>query len=220
MEALRTGPFEIQSIESEVTCRRCETNLDALRIARQEATGIGQAAMEDDYGVASLVALLLAESGSDQPTATEQAVTLLRLESPELRQATWWGLRLTRPRQVESLLRALLGRTKCDFASVAALGNLAFHRRSAETAIGKPSRRREGSAAAREGQRPDARRLERNTIETVPRPCFSARCGSRPGRLGPDADFPSCPRLCFARRGVTSFISTKGERVVLLFVSE
>lgn len=106
---------------------RCEANLDALRIAGQEGINASKAAMEDDGEVASVVALLLAESQNDQPAVSEYAVALLRQESPEIRLAAWWGLRLASSPHIEPYLRALLERPKWDFTSAAALDILAFH---------------------------------------------------------------------------------------------
>jgi hypothetical protein len=94
--------------------------------------------MEDDCGVASVVALLMAECESDRPSGSEEAVALLRQESPEIRQAAWSGLRLASSRHIEPHLRALLGKPKWDFASAAALDILAFHRLPVPAELGAP----------------------------------------------------------------------------------
>jgi len=123
--AIRVAPFQLEIGAFNDLCRRCEANLDAVRIAGEEAIRIGRADMEGDAGLASIVAVLLGESENDQPSSSEQAVTLLRHESPEIRQAAWWGLRFANSRHVEPHLRALLGKPKWDFASAAALDILA-----------------------------------------------------------------------------------------------
>ena len=63
--AIRIAPFQLQTCELfERLCRRCESDLDALRIADDQAVKIGQAALEVDVEMVSVVALLLAESES------------------------------------------------------------------------------------------------------------------------------------------------------------
>lgn len=115
---------------------RLEANLDGLRIVGSTAIEFEQAAIANDPLAAGVVALLLAESDSNQPDAAAQAVSLLRLENPEIRQAAWWGLRLASPRHMEPHLHTLLGKSKRDFASAAALAILAFHRLPAQTDLG------------------------------------------------------------------------------------
>ncbi len=137
--AIRIAPFQLQTCELfEGLCRRCESDLDALRIVGDQAVKIGQAALEDDGEVASLVALLLAECECDQPGTSEQSLALLSHESPEIRQAAGWGLRLASFRHVEPHLRALLGKPRWDFASAAALDILAFHRLPVQAELGAP----------------------------------------------------------------------------------
>jgi hypothetical protein len=94
--------------------------------------------MEDDCGVASVVALLMAECESDQPSGSEDAVVLLRHKSPEIRQAAWCGLRLASTKHIEPHLRALLGQPNWNFASAAALDILAFHRLPVQIELGAP----------------------------------------------------------------------------------
>ncbi|MFO0828487.1 MAG: hypothetical protein U0572_10110 [Phycisphaerales bacterium] len=138
-EALRIAHVQYESWESHTArCRRCEANLDALRVAGKKSIKIGLSAVEDDYEVASIAAFLLSESESDQPDASGQAVALLRHESSGIRQAAWWGLRLASCRHVEPNLRALLGKLKWDFASAAALDILAFHRLPVQAQLGAP----------------------------------------------------------------------------------
>jgi HEAT repeat protein len=119
-------------------CQRCEANLDGLRVAGAKALRLGKATMDVDHEVASVVALLMAEAEGDQPDTTPDAVSLLRHESPEVRQAAWWGLRLASSRHVEPHLRALLGKPKWDFASAAALDILTFHRLPVQAELGAP----------------------------------------------------------------------------------
>lgn len=119
-------------------CRRCEANVDALRIGGQAVIRIVQAVTEVDGELASVVALLLAEAEIDQPATSEQAVSLLRHESPEIRQAAWRGLRLASCRHTELHLRAILRRSKWDFAPAAGLDILAFHRLPVHAEIGEP----------------------------------------------------------------------------------
>lgn len=127
--SLRAAAFEFQAYDyAHGLCRRCEANLDALRIAGVSAFAIGQGALDDDGEVAGPLALLLAESGSNQSWASEEALSLLRHGSPEIRRAAWWGLRLADARQVEPNLRALVGKAPWDLASAAALDILTFHR--------------------------------------------------------------------------------------------
>lgn len=129
--------FRHRSCDSfDVSCRRCEANLDALRIAGTDAVDFGQVNMQDDGEVASVIALLLAEGDGNQSGAFEESVNLLRHESPEIRQSAWWGLRLASSRNIEPHLRALLGKPKWDFASAAALDILAFHRLPVQAEIG------------------------------------------------------------------------------------
>ena len=180
---LRTSWFLLQSHgSSDALCRRCEANLDALRITGEKAVSVGKAAMEDHCEAASVVALLLAESEWDQPVAAEQAVALLLHESPEIRQAAWWGLRLASSLHVEPHLRALLGKPKWDFASAAALAILALHRLPVQADLGAPPDE-EGDEIA--WLLADARRLERDARETAPWTCIPGRPGSRLARLGP-----------------------------------
>lgn len=120
------GSRDLQAVQNQ--CYRCEAHLDALRIAGQNALILGQAAMGDDGQVASVLALLLAESEKAPSATSAQAVALLHHESPEIRQAAWWGLRLASSKHVEPHLRGLIGKPKWDFASAAALDILAFHR--------------------------------------------------------------------------------------------
>lgn len=96
-------------------CNACEAHLDTIRIS------------EDDE-LASVFALVLAESKIFQPESSLNAVGLLQQESPAAQQAAWWRLRLASSRNVEPYLRAMLGKPKWDFASAAALDILAFHR--------------------------------------------------------------------------------------------
>jgi len=119
-------------------CRQCEANLDGLRIAEAAGIEIGRAAMEDDPEAAGVVALLLAESRCDQPAASEEAISLLRQDSPDIRHSAWWGLRLADPRQVEAHLRPLLDAPGWSFPSAAALDILAFHRLPVGVEPGEP----------------------------------------------------------------------------------
>ena len=122
----------------ERTCRRCDANLDGLRIGGPDAINLALAYVQDDSDIAAVLALLLAESVSNQPATAEQAVALLRDESPEARRAAWWGLRLANPQHVEPHLRALLGKPAWDYASAAALDVLAFHRLPFTADLGAP----------------------------------------------------------------------------------
>ncbi|HYR83857.1 MAG TPA: hypothetical protein VE422_07245 [Terriglobia bacterium] len=129
LDALCTASFQLQAGDSfEGLCRRCEANLDGLRIAGGKAISLGLGAAEDDSAAAGVVALLLAESENCQPEASEQATMLLRRESLEICKAAWWGLRLASSQYVEPHLRALADRGTWEFASAAALDILAFHR--------------------------------------------------------------------------------------------
>lgn len=119
-------------------CRRCESNLDGLHIAGESAIKLGLSAIENDRQFACVVALLLADSESNQPGAAEQAVALLQLETPEIRRAAWWGLRLASSQHVEPHLRARLDKPKWDFVSAAALDILAFHRLPVQVVLGAP----------------------------------------------------------------------------------
>jgi uncharacterized protein (TIGR02270 family) len=135
--ALRAVPFQIQNNNLFGNLSfRCEANLDGLRIAGRAAVEMVQASIPDDSEVASVLALLLTERVDGQPEASAQAVSLLRHENPEIRQAAWWGLRLASPRHLEQHLRALLGNPKWDFASAAALDILAFHRLPSQPDLG------------------------------------------------------------------------------------
>ena len=135
--ALRAGAFQPQSRDHfEDLSRRCEANLDALRIAGDKAIALGRAAMGDDSETAAVIALLLAECESGQPAASELGVQLLRHETPEIRQAAWWGLRLASSRHVEPHLLALAERDKWEFAPAAALDILAFHRLPVPVGLG------------------------------------------------------------------------------------
>ena len=137
VDAIRHAPFQAVSPSAvEEWCHRCAANLDGLRIAGNAALDTGHSTMNDDPGVAAVVALLLAESESHPSNAPEQPVALLRHESPEVGQAAWWGLRLANARNVEFHLRALIGKPKWNFASAAALDILAFHRLPVEAEIG------------------------------------------------------------------------------------
>lgn len=73
-----------------------------------------------------MVALLVAEGASDQPTAAEECLALLHHESPKIRHSAWWGLPLASLWHVETSLRALLERPEWDFASATALDIPAF----------------------------------------------------------------------------------------------
>ena len=87
-------------------CGRCWAELDWLEIAGEESLLSALNAMDGDAEVASVVALLLAESQNGQPGASEKAMALLDHESPEIRQAAWRGLRLAVCQHVEPHLRA------------------------------------------------------------------------------------------------------------------
>jgi hypothetical protein len=137
LAVLRVVPFQIQSTSLFANQSfRAEDNLDGLRIAGRAGVEMAQAAIEDDSDVASVLALLLAESFDGQLEASAQAVSLLRHEKPEIGQAAWWGLRLANPRHAQVQLRALLVKSKWDFASAAALDILAFHRLPATADLG------------------------------------------------------------------------------------
>lgn len=124
------------SLQAGSVSRRYWEHLDGLRVAGKAAITFVLSAIEDDNEVASVVALLLAESETDQPIAPEKSAALLLHESPDIRKAAWWGLRLASFRYVEPHLRALLGKPKWDFASAAALDILAFHRLPVQVELG------------------------------------------------------------------------------------
>lgn len=139
LKALHSTLLQFESNASfDDFCRRCEANLDALRIAGERAINIGRTTMEDDAEAASVVALLLAECDSVQPQASEQAVAMLGHKCPEIRQAAWWGLRLASFRHVEPLVRTLTGKHEWDFSPAAALDILAFHRLPVQADLGEP----------------------------------------------------------------------------------
>jgi hypothetical protein len=129
---IRSPSFEFRDGEvANDMWRRYDANLDALRIAGEPAIVIAEAAMKDDVDAASVVALLLADSDHDDNDAGERAqraVSLLRHESPETRQAAWFGLRLATSTHTHRCLAALARGPVWDFASAAALDILAFHR--------------------------------------------------------------------------------------------
>ena len=129
---LRSASFEFRdsSVANDLW-RRCDANLDALRIAGEPAIVIGEAAMKDDPDAASVVALLLAEYESEdngEAQRAQQAVALLSHESPEVRHAAWFGLRLATSTNTHQHLTALARGPVWDVASAAALDILAFHR--------------------------------------------------------------------------------------------
>jgi hypothetical protein len=139
LAALRTASFQQRSYDFfERLCHRCEANLDALRIAGEKAIAFGRSELAEDAELAGVLALLLAESEHGQPAASEQAAHLLRNGSQEIRQAAWWGLRLSKCQHIERHLRALVRGPRWDFASAAALDILAFHRLPLRTELKGP----------------------------------------------------------------------------------
>lgn len=137
LAAIHSAAFSPQSVDSFGNlCRRCEANLDALRIAGDTAIGLAEVAVPDDSQVASVVSLLMADCANERCESSEKWVDLFHHEVPEIRQSAWWGLRLAGSRHVEPHLRALFGKPKWDFASAAALDILAFHRLPVQVELG------------------------------------------------------------------------------------
>lgn len=75
-------------------CRRCEDNLEGLRLVRQYSIDLAYESMSDDPEIASVLAILLAELAFEDPTAADKAVDLLQSHSSDIREWAWWGLRL------------------------------------------------------------------------------------------------------------------------------
>ncbi len=128
LEDLAPAAFRAESCEFfERLCSRCESNIDAIRIAGEEGIATAQAGLAEDAQAARVVTILLAESDANQPAAAEQATGLLQHRSTELRHAAWAGLRLANAQFVEPYLRQTIV-DLTDFPSAAALDILAFHR--------------------------------------------------------------------------------------------
>ena len=136
---LREGAFRLDGGDCfENLCHRLEANIDAIRIAGNVVACVIRAGLEEDGGVVSVLSLLLAESNVGQPGASKQAVALLHDESPDVRQAASFGLRLASSSHVGPHLQALIGRLRWNFVSAAALDVLAFHRLLGQCDLGLP----------------------------------------------------------------------------------
>lgn len=129
LSTFRDSVFSIQPGNAfERFCRRCDDNLDGLRIWGERAIELAYTCLEDEPETASALSILLAESESGQPDRAKEAVALLYHESLEVRQAARQGLRLASPRYTEPHLQATLKVSEPQYASAGALEVLAFHR--------------------------------------------------------------------------------------------
>ena len=118
-----TGPDALDDLWA-----RAEANVDALRLDRSAAVDAVLGAISDDPDAGSVAALLLAECGL--PDAASRVMTLLRDPSCDVRDATWWGLRLANIESIADDLCALATQAVDDYATATARDCLAFHRRS------------------------------------------------------------------------------------------
>jgi hypothetical protein len=107
---------------------RAESNIDALRLDRSAAIDAALGAIPDDPDVASVAALLLAECGLSD--AASRVTTLLRDPDCDVRDATWWGLRLADIETIANELCVLATQPVDDYATATARDCLVFHRRS------------------------------------------------------------------------------------------
>jgi len=135
---LRTTPFTGNGDAYYRLNCRCAANLDALRVAGEEAIGICNSETKADGEMASVFALLLAECCENKHVAGSNLSFLLRDEALKIRHSAWLGLRLAEVRRIEPHLRDLVKGSLRDFRSAAALDILAFHRLPVRAVIGLP----------------------------------------------------------------------------------
>jgi len=117
-----TGPDSLDDLWA-----RAEANVDALRLTRLAAIDFALGAIPDDPDVASVAAILLAESAV--AFAASRVTTLLRDPLCDVRDATVWGLRLANIESIADALSALAAQPVDDYATATARNCLAFHRR-------------------------------------------------------------------------------------------
>jgi len=119
----------------EEICKRCEANLDGLRLAELYAIEMVRELLPDDPEVAAVLALLLADTDCDRANGARQSIELLSHAVAAVRNSARWGLRLANCRCTSAPLLDLT-RLLTGTCTPAAFEILAFHRIELPPSIG------------------------------------------------------------------------------------